>query len=83
MVRGKGGSPSRCPVWTGGHAARPQLPRAMSGMSQPPSSPVQGTVESLRLTTISLGAALSMLPVLASAGPPTGALPLPGETEAR
>lgn len=52
-------------------------------MSQPPSSPVQGTVESLRLTAISLGAALSMLPVLASAGPPTGALPLPGETEAR
>lgn len=50
---------------------------------QPTPSPAQGTVESLRLTAISLGAALSVLPVLASAGPPTGASPKSRETEAR
>lgn len=51
---------------------------------QPTPSSVQGTVESLRLTDISLGAALSLLPVLASAGSLTGALPTrPRKTGAR
>lgn len=51
------------------------LPRAMSGMSQPPSSPppssFQGTVETLGLTILSLGAALSQLPASAAPPPPT------------